>query len=214
MAGPRESEPMALRQGDLGLLESDVAKRLLASSIPARFAYLATDGTPRVLSTWFHWTGELLVMPTFLAAPHVRHGANRLRALRVNPDVAVTIDTQDFPPEALTVRGRASITDVVGVVPEDAMARPPLSGRRRSRCVHRPDRSARHTDGPHRRSSDVGRKRPSTLLMPPNALGSRVLKSRRPHGLAAGRGQENVSGELRFHPRARAVRPARRGGRR
>ena len=120
--GPRESEPMALRQGDLGLLESDVAKRLLASSIPARFAYLATDGTPRVLSTWFHWTGELLVMPTFLAAPHVRHAANRLRALRVNPDVAVTIDTQDFPPEALTVRGRASITDVAGVVPEYAMA--------------------------------------------------------------------------------------------
>ena len=30
-----------LPQGDLGLLDSDTAKRLLASGIPARFAYLA-----------------------------------------------------------------------------------------------------------------------------------------------------------------------------
>jgi hypothetical protein len=27
-----------------------------------------TDGTPRVMPTWFHWTGEELVTPTFLAA--------------------------------------------------------------------------------------------------------------------------------------------------
>jgi hypothetical protein len=88
---------MALKQGDLGLLESDVARRLLASRIPARFAYIATDATPRVLATWFHWTGEVLAMPTFLAAPHVRHPAGRLRALRTNPHVAVTIGTETFP---------------------------------------------------------------------------------------------------------------------
>jgi hypothetical protein len=69
---------MTLRQGNLGLLESDVARRLLSSRTPARFAYIATDGTPRVLATWFHWTGEVLAMPTFLAAPHVRHAAGRL----------------------------------------------------------------------------------------------------------------------------------------
>jgi len=44
------ARPMALKQGDLGLLESDVARRLLASRIPARFAYIAGDGTPRVLA--------------------------------------------------------------------------------------------------------------------------------------------------------------------
>ena len=113
---------MALPQGDLGLLESDVARRLLSSRIPARLAYIATDGTPRVLATWFHWTGEVLAMPTFLAAPHVRHAAGRLRALRANPDVAITIDTEAFPPEVLTVRGRVEITKVDGVPAEYASA--------------------------------------------------------------------------------------------
>jgi hypothetical protein len=113
---------MALKQGDLGLLEGDVARRLLASAIPARFAYIAADGTPRVLSTWFHWTGEMLAMPTFLAAPHVRHAAGRLGALRENPAVAVTIDTETFPPEVLTLLGRVTISEVEGIAPEYASA--------------------------------------------------------------------------------------------
>lgn len=117
-----EGDPMLLRQGDVGLLESEVARRLLASRIPARFAYVATDATPRVVSTWFHWTGEVLVMPTFLAAPHVRHAAARLGALRANPDVAVTIDTESFPPEVLTIRGRVAITEFDGIPPEYASA--------------------------------------------------------------------------------------------
>src|SRR6266699_6500154 len=113
---------MTLNQGDLRLLETDVARRLLSSRIPARFAYLAADGTPRVLATWFHWTGEVVAMPTFLAAPHVRHAAGRLRALRANPDVAVTIDTETFPPEVLTLRGRVAVREVEGVPPEYASA--------------------------------------------------------------------------------------------
>jgi Pyridoxamine 5'-phosphate oxidase len=116
------ADPMTLRQGDPGLLASDVARRLLASRIPARVAYIATDGTPRVVATWFHWTGERLAMPTFLAAPHVRHPAGRLRALRENPAVAVTIDTESFPPEVLTLRGRVEISEVAGIAPEYALA--------------------------------------------------------------------------------------------
>jgi hypothetical protein len=119
---PASGETMALPQGDLRLLQSDVAKRLLASTIPARVAYIARDGTPRIVSTWFHWTGDELVMPTFLAAPHARHGAARLGALRANPQVAVSIDTERFPPEVLLVRGRVSVTEVDGVVPEYALA--------------------------------------------------------------------------------------------
>jgi hypothetical protein len=61
-------------------------------------------------------------MPTFLAAPHVRHAAGRLRALRQNPDVAVTIDTETFPPEVLTIRGRVAISEVDGIPPEYASA--------------------------------------------------------------------------------------------
>lgn len=119
---PGSGATMALPQGDLRLLESDVAQRLLASTIPARVAYIARNGTPRVVPTWFHWTGEELVMPTFLSAPHVRHAAARLAALRANPDVAVTIDTEGFPPEVLLVRGQVSVTEVDGVVPEYALA--------------------------------------------------------------------------------------------
>jgi hypothetical protein len=115
-------EPIALPQGDLGLLESEVAQRLLSSRIPARFAYLGSDGTPRVLATWFHWTGEAVVMLTFLAAPHVRHPPRRLRSLRANPNVTVMIDTETFPPEVLTLRGRVEITEVDGVPPEYAAA--------------------------------------------------------------------------------------------
>jgi nitroimidazol reductase NimA-like FMN-containing flavoprotein (pyridoxamine 5'-phosphate oxidase superfamily) len=115
-------ETMALPQGDPRLLGSDVAMRLLTSTVPARFAFTWTDGTPRVVPTWFHWTGEELVMPTFLSAPHVRHAAARVGALRANPAVAITIDTEEFPPKVLMVRGRASVTEVDGVATEYALA--------------------------------------------------------------------------------------------
>jgi hypothetical protein len=113
---------MTIEQGDLKLLESDAAGRLLTSTIPARYAYTALDGTPRVVASWFEWTGEELVLPTFISAPHVRHAAYRVRALRAHPDVAVTIDTETFPPEVLSIRGGAEITEADGVVPEYARA--------------------------------------------------------------------------------------------
>ena len=115
-------DPRRLPQGDPRLLESDVARRLLASALPARVAYVSMDGTPRVVPTWFHWTGDEVVMPTFISAPHVSHPAARLRALRANPSVAISIDTDEFPPEVLSIRGRATMADVDGVVPEYAAA--------------------------------------------------------------------------------------------
>jgi hypothetical protein len=111
-----------LRQGDLRLLRSEIASRLLESTIPARMAFIWTDGTPRILSTWFHWTGDELVMPTFVSAPHVRHPSARLQALRTNPHVAITIDTDRFPPDVLLLRGTVSINENDGVLPEYAAA--------------------------------------------------------------------------------------------
>jgi hypothetical protein len=116
------TNPVAPPQGDLRLLDSEVARRLLSSTIPARMAYIATDGTPRVIATWFHWTGEELVMPTFVSAPHVRRPAARLGALRAHPEVAITIDTESFPPMVLSVRGRVSLTEVAGVPAEYRLA--------------------------------------------------------------------------------------------
>src|SRR3954471_8544244 len=105
---------MTLEQGDLRLLKTDLAQRLLSSTIPARYAYTATDGTPRIVASWFVWTGEELVMPTFIAGPHVRHAAYRVKTLRARPEVAVSIDTESWPPELLTIRGSAEVTEVAG----------------------------------------------------------------------------------------------------
>jgi len=106
---------MTLPQGDLQLLESAVAKRLLTSTVPARLAYMWTDDTPRVVPLWFHWTGDELVMATFAPSP-------KIGALRANPNVALTIDTEGFPPDALLIRGQASVSEVAGAVPEYALA--------------------------------------------------------------------------------------------
>jgi Pyridoxamine 5'-phosphate oxidase len=105
----------AVPQGDVRLLDSDVARRLLASTELARLAYVAADGTPRVMPMLFHWTGEELVMSTFA-------GASKIAALRARPDVAITIDTPSTPPEVLLLRGRVTVTDVEGIVPEYALA--------------------------------------------------------------------------------------------
>jgi hypothetical protein len=113
---------MTLKQGDPRLLETELAQQLLTSTVPARYAYTALDGTPRVVTSWFTWTGEELVLPTFLAAPHVSHAAYRVSALRANPDVAISIDTESFPPHVLSIRGRAEITEVDGIAAEYAEA--------------------------------------------------------------------------------------------
>ncbi|SEG80157.1 Pyridoxamine 5'-phosphate oxidase [Thermomonospora echinospora] len=102
---------MDLPQGDVRLLGSEVAGRLLASTELARLAYVAADGTPRVFPMMFHWNGEEIVMATF-------GGAHKIPALRARPDVALTVDTPGPPPDVLLIRGRAQVTDVAGVVPE------------------------------------------------------------------------------------------------
>ena len=113
---------MTIEQGDPRLLESEIAQRLLASTLPARYAYTASDGTPRIVASWFVWTGEELVLPTFISAPHISHATYRVRALRTRPDVAVSIDTESFPPEVLSIRGKVEITEIDGVAAEYAEA--------------------------------------------------------------------------------------------
>ena len=108
--------------GDPRLLETELAQQLLSSRIPARYAFTGTDGKPRVVGSWFRWTGTELVMPTFVSAPHIRHQPYRVRALRANPDVEVSIDTETFPPQVLTIRGVARIEEVDGIDPDYAEA--------------------------------------------------------------------------------------------
>ena len=114
------AELAALPQGSPELLNSALAKTLLAAAIPARVAYTADDGTPRIVASWFQWTDGGLVMPTFIRAPHVAAASRRLTALRARPDVAVSIDTESTPAQALLVRGQAQIAEVDGIDPDYA----------------------------------------------------------------------------------------------
>lgn len=104
-----------LAQGDAGLLHTPVAQRLLHASVPARLAYLAQDGTPRVVPMNAVWTGEELVMGSFA-------GNYKLTALRARPAVAVCIDTIEGSVATLLLRGTVSLTDVDGLLPEYAAA--------------------------------------------------------------------------------------------
>ena len=102
---------LAVKQGDLSLLQHPAAQELLHSKIPARLAYIATDGTPRVVPIWFHWNGREIVMATPPKAP-------KLKALAKNPRVSLTIDDNTFPHKVLLIRGGARLEPVEGIVPE------------------------------------------------------------------------------------------------
>lgn len=115
-----DAELAAVPQGSPELLDTPLAQRLLASAIPARVAYTAKDGTPRIAPSWFQWTGGELVMPTFIQAPHVAAPARRLAALRARPDVAVSIDTESTPAQVLMVRGKAQVTEIDRIDPDYA----------------------------------------------------------------------------------------------
>ena len=102
-----------VQQGDLSLLEHPASQELLHSKIPARLAYVWTDGTPRVIPIWFHWNGTEIVMASPPKAP-------KLKALSKNPKVSLTIDDNTFPHKVLLIRGSARLEPVEGIVPEYA----------------------------------------------------------------------------------------------
>ena len=89
------------------VLSRPISQELLASDL-ARLAYVAKDGTPRNIPIGFAWNGSELVMCTAKNAP-------KLRALGVNPMVALTIDTEEYPPKILLIRGRAELDFVDGI---------------------------------------------------------------------------------------------------
>lgn len=106
---------LPVQQGDLSLLQNPASQELLHSKIPARLAYVWTDGTPRVVPIWFHWNGREIVMASPTKAP-------KLKALAKNPKVSLTIDDNTFPHKVLLVRGTARLDSVEGIVPEYALA--------------------------------------------------------------------------------------------
>lgn len=113
---------MPIKQGGLELLQHPASKELLQSKIPARLAYVWTDGSPRVIPIWFHWNGRDFVMATPPKAP-------KLKALAKNPQVSFTIDDNTFPHKVLLVRGTARLEPMEGIVPEYGQAAERYFGR-------------------------------------------------------------------------------------
>ena len=94
------------------VLNRPLSQELLARDL-ARLAYVALDGTPRSIPIGIFWNGAQIVMCT-------AKNARKLPALRRNPAVALTIDTESHPPKVLLLRGRAEL-DVVDGIPDEYM---------------------------------------------------------------------------------------------
>jgi len=94
---------------------TEVLNRLLSQELLARdltrLAYVANDGTPRTIPIGFTWNGAEIVMCTSKNAP-------KLAALRNNPAVSLTIDTEVHPPKILLIRGQVEL-DVVEGIPDE-----------------------------------------------------------------------------------------------
>ncbi|HEX3542366.1 MAG TPA: pyridoxamine 5'-phosphate oxidase family protein [Acidimicrobiales bacterium] len=92
------------------VLNRPISQELLARDL-TRLAYIAKDGTPRNVPMGFVWNGSQIVMCT-------ARNAAKLPALRNNPMVALTIDTEVHPPKILFIRGQAEL-DVVEGIPDE-----------------------------------------------------------------------------------------------
>ncbi|WP_410674661.1 pyridoxamine 5'-phosphate oxidase family protein [Amycolatopsis sp. cmx-4-68] len=100
-----------MQQSDVdAVLNRPLSQELLARDL-ARLAYTALDGTPRAIPIAICWNGSQIVMCTST-------NALKLPALRRNPAVALTIDTESHPPKILLVRGRVEL-DVVDGIPDE-----------------------------------------------------------------------------------------------
>jgi Pyridoxamine 5'-phosphate oxidase len=94
------------------VLGRPLSQEMLARRM-TRLACVAKDGTPRCIPIAFTWNGAEIVMCT-------AKNAAKLPALRGNPAVALTIDTEVHPPTILLIRGRAEL-DVVEGIPDEYM---------------------------------------------------------------------------------------------
>ncbi len=92
------------------VLNRPISQELLARDL-TRLAYIAKDGTPRSIPIGFTWNGSEIVMCT-------PKNAAKIPALRHNPSVALTIDTEVHPPKILLINGRAEL-DVVDGIPDE-----------------------------------------------------------------------------------------------
>jgi hypothetical protein len=92
------------------ILNHPLSQELLARDL-TRLAFIGLGGTPGSVPIGFTWNGAEIVMCT-------AKNARKLPALRRNPAVALTIDTEAHPPKVLLIRGQAEL-DAVHGIPEE-----------------------------------------------------------------------------------------------
>lgn len=112
---------MPTQQGAVTLLDDPVAQQLLQSRLPARFSYVWSDGSPRVVPIGFYWNGTEIVLGTPPDAP-------KMRVLKDGAKVAVSIDSNEMPYKVLLIRGTVRVDTVDGIAPEYAAATRRMDG--------------------------------------------------------------------------------------
>ena len=85
-----------------------IAQQLLRDETILHLSYTGRDGAPRVIPIGFLWDGRSFLIWTIPTSAKVR-------ALRADPRVAVTVDVPGPPPRVLLARGRAALVTVDGV---------------------------------------------------------------------------------------------------
>jgi Pyridoxamine 5'-phosphate oxidase len=90
------------------VMAKPIAQRLLLEEPVLRLSYTGLDGGPRVIPLGYLWDGSRFL---FWTIPH----SAKVRALRADPRVAITIDILGPPPRVLLARGRAELSTVDGV---------------------------------------------------------------------------------------------------
>ncbi len=90
------------------VMELPIARQLLRDEVVLHLSYTAPDGAPRVIPIGYVWDGGSFRMWTI-------PDSAKVRALRADNRVALTIDVIGPPPRVLLVRGRASLETVEGV---------------------------------------------------------------------------------------------------
>src|SRR5260370_18400551 len=93
------------------VLSDPLAQELMQSTIPARLAYLGPDGFPRAIPIGFHWNGTKFGLCTVPHAPNVS-------ALKTNPKLPFTFDTNAFPLHVLLFGVTFAIALVLALPPE------------------------------------------------------------------------------------------------
>lgn len=108
-------------QAGLDQLDHPVAQHLLNTSPLAHLAYTSKNGTPRLIPVNFLWTGDELIIAAFA-------GSYKIKDLTARPDIAVCIDVLGPPPRVLMLRGKVTLEEVAGLLPEYATIQRALIG--------------------------------------------------------------------------------------